>query len=107
MGSDIQLSSAALQTDVVPKALAIMQTADAPAPKRARITPPGRCCGVVKFYNVMKGWGFLTSDDVENGADVYFQRRDLPENLQSDPGSVKGATLLFTPKFAADGKPQA
>mmetsp|Transcript_19763 Transcript_19763/g.46078 ORF Transcript_19763/g.46078 Transcript_19763/m.46078 type:complete len:530 (+) Transcript_19763:99-1688(+) len=64
--------------------------------------------GTIKNFLSTKGFGFITCPDVEG--DVYFQRRDLPEDLQvnvsEDIFSLKGLSCTFEPNITKDGKTQ-
>lgn len=65
--------------------------------------------GQIKNFITTKGYGFIASPEIEG--DVYFQRRDLPEDLQINVGedlfSLKGLGCFFESVLTKDGKPQA
>jgi len=62
--------------------------------------------GTVRSYSDKNGYGFLSIS--EGSQDVYFQKKDLPVDLQGVDGKeMKNAQLRFTVKVKPDGKPQA
>lgn len=66
--------------------------------------------GVVKSFGAQKGFGFIASEFVAGG-DVYFQRSDLPGDVQGsiDLGllQLQGRAVAFELRLTQDGKPQA
>ncbi|CAE8600112.1 unnamed protein product, partial [Polarella glacialis] len=65
--------------------------------------------GTVKSFSSHKGFGFLVSTEAEG--DIYFQRRDLPVELQDVVGeelfNLQGRSVTFELTTTQDGKPQA
>uniref|UniRef100_A0A7S2JAZ5 CSD domain-containing protein n=1 Tax=Zooxanthella nutricula TaxID=1333877 RepID=A0A7S2JAZ5_9DINO len=59
--------------------------------------------GEVKSYNDAKGFGFLSSPSVP--IDIYFQKKDVPAQLQGH--NITGMTASFSTKATPDGKLQA
>jgi len=76
-------------------------------PQGENVAPPMQagdtCVGRVKRYNPAKGFGFLAVEGKPQ--DVYFQKKDLTEDLQEQ--NLDGAEMQFTVKLTSDGKPQA
>lgn len=58
--------------------------------------------GIVKFYNVGKGYGFIQFTD--NEGDIFFHISDF-DPASDDP--VKGQRVSFCPGKSRDGKPRA
>jgi cold shock CspA family protein len=62
--------------------------------------------GTVKTYSDKNGYGFLGVAD--SSQDVYFQKKDLPDEVQGIDGrEMQGATMRFNVRMKPDGKPQA
>lgn len=55
--------------------------------------------GKVKFFNLKKGFGFITSD--EDGKDVFFNKACLPRDRVYDP--VEGDAVEFLVRAARLG----
>jgi len=70
---------------------------------RMAIKEESGCLATVKSYNASKGFGFLTSPDID--CDVYFNRSCLPQALQMQ--ELTGRYAVFNLKYTVDGKPQA
>eukprot|EP00928_Gymnodinium_smaydae_P045663 TRINITY_DN30400_c0_g1_i1.p1 TRINITY_DN30400_c0_g1~~TRINITY_DN30400_c0_g1_i1.p1 ORF type:complete len:349 (+),score=64.39 TRINITY_DN30400_c0_g1_i1:146-1048(+) len=67
--------------------------------------PGRRFVGTVKAFNVDKGWGFLTSADVQAfGKDVFFHKRELGD---SDHTPANGEEFSFTVEVDSKGLPVA
>lgn len=54
--------------------------------------------GIVKFFNIRRGFGFITGDD---GKDHYFNRSSLPRDREYDP--VEGDKVEFHQRDARLG----
>lgn len=54
--------------------------------------------GKVKFFNIRKGFGFVTGDD---GLEFYFNRASLPRERRYDP--VEGDAVTFEVRDARKG----
>jgi cold shock CspA family protein len=68
------------------------------------------CAGVIKSFNPVKGFGFVTSEDV--GGDAYFNSNSLPAELKDgnyDENflNIVGKTVAFNVHQTPDGKYQA
>mmetsp|Transcript_62016 Transcript_62016/g.202326 ORF Transcript_62016/g.202326 Transcript_62016/m.202326 type:complete len:474 (-) Transcript_62016:218-1639(-) len=63
--------------------------------------------GVIKSFSDKNSYGFIASEEVRQ--DIYFQRRDLPEQLQAaSSDEVTGVWVRCAVKLhQRDGKPQA
>mmetsp|Transcript_24004 Transcript_24004/g.65454 ORF Transcript_24004/g.65454 Transcript_24004/m.65454 type:complete len:398 (-) Transcript_24004:40-1233(-) len=73
------------------------------SPGAGDLTPGQIISGTVKSYIPSKGFGFITSPDVDG--DVYFMRQVLPADAQG--AELKGSTVSFELTFAPDGKHRA
>jgi cold shock CspA family protein len=60
--------------------------------------------GVIKSFNPQKGYGFISSEEVEG--DVWFRKATLPEEHREAP-DLAGQEVIFGLTHAKDGKPQA
>ncbi|CAJ1367261.1 unnamed protein product, partial [Effrenium voratum] len=60
--------------------------------------------GMVKNWNTERGFGFLRSEGMEK--DVFFPRRELPVEFQSE-ANINGHSFTYELTSAADGRPQA
>lgn len=76
-----------------------------PAVKRARQEEAlaGVTQGVIKTYNSMKGFGFISCPGVQQ--DVYFMKVQLPHEMQEV--NLQGRAVNFEVTYAADGKIRA
>lgn len=64
------------------------------------------CQGLIKSYNGLKGFGFITSDALEG--DAMFSRTDLPRDaLQLHGKFLEGRSVTFTVEAQADGRQKA
>jgi len=62
--------------------------------------------GVVKSWNGMKGFGFITSDGF--GGDVMFSKKDLAEDLREVQGKfLQGKAVAFDAAEGVDGRMKA
>lgn len=55
--------------------------------------------GIVKFFNLSRGFGFIT---LEDGADIYFNRAGLRRDRTYDP--VEGDEITCQTRDARQGK---
>lgn len=49
--------------------------------------------GIVKSYNSLKGWGFLTTSSID-GKDIFFSKRDVPLGFK-DSSNLVGQACCF------------
>lgn len=83
-----------------------------PKPKQAVKVPPNTqnatagawMQGTVKSYSSMKGFGFITSPEVQG--DIYFMRTELPAQSQQST-NLPGQAVQFQLAYAPDGKVRA
>mmetsp|Transcript_41876 Transcript_41876/g.51549 ORF Transcript_41876/g.51549 Transcript_41876/m.51549 type:complete len:470 (-) Transcript_41876:15-1424(-) len=61
--------------------------------------------GEIKHFVLEKGFGFITCPDFDG--DVYFQRRNLPPQLQQSGMDLKGHPCIFETMDSQDGKIKA
>jgi len=60
------------------------------------VAPPGRRRGRVKWYNRLKGWGFITQT---NGEEIFVHRTGLAEGVKSlHDGDLVEFAVEQTPK---------
>lgn len=71
-----------------------------PAPSKA--PQASRAHGVVKRFDMAKGYGFISSPSTST--DVFFQKGQLPQQYQES--DVTGMEVSFNLRYTADGKPQ-
>jgi len=58
--------------------------------------------GKILSYDANKGYGFIQSREV--AGDVYFQKKELPQLVQSKPGNLQDKVVNFEVTMTADGK---
>jgi len=70
------------------------------------LIPEGSYIGVVKFFNPIKGYGFITSSSFSR--DVHFKASDMPPELHSCTGvELAGKRVIFQVEVLKDGKLKA
>merc|ERR1719458_43597 len=66
----------------------------------------GEFYGVVKSWNGLKGFGFITSEVAQG--DVFFSRNELPEEAREVQGTfLQGRQVTFVPQQGPDGRVKA
>lgn len=76
-------------------------------PEARNDTPMGHFEGVINAYDGAKGYGFIKSEEVQEG-DVYFRKAALPPEARSmQRADLFGARVEFDGVLTPDGKPRA
>jgi len=70
-------------------------------------TPLGRLVGKICAWDQGKGFGFIKSDEVQEG-DIYFKKSELPFDARNlGRSAMVGRTVEFDGLLTHDGKPRA
>lgn len=93
----------------------VLMAQKGPQAQSVSILPPGsfaangqegtRFVGQIKKYNAEKGWGFVTSSDIQHlfGKDIFLHKRELGEA----PPPVEGQQVEFSVDIGQSGKLEA